>query len=102
MDKKEILKNKMDSKLKWEQMLAISDNLLGTLRCACGYCKIYTEEDDWGCGDCPLYSKICSPDDNDNSLFTQTEQALTEMRELMLKVKKAIIDDIELSVDKSQ
>jgi len=95
MDKKEILKNKMDSKLKWEQLMASTCNLLGTLRNECGYCKIYVGKDDC-CNDCPLYSETCSPDATDNSLFTQTEQTLKKVWGLMRKVKHAITDDIEI------
>jgi len=97
MDKKEIVKNKMDSKLKWEQMLARVGSLLDTLTDTCGYCEIYSVEDDC-CNDCPLYSEICSPDATDNSLVTQTEQALNKAWWLMRKVKQAITTDVELTV----
>jgi len=102
MNKEEILKNKLQSQEKWNDVLkgihALESNIIDKE----GYCRIYqdcTISRKHECHDCPLYQcEACSPEEDDNSLYTQILIALDKMERLTAGLVEDIGDDIAATI----
>jgi len=102
MDKKEILRMKQGTKVKWDGIARKLRLIEKDIATCCGYCMAYKKESltkKHPCCHCPLYkSRSCSAKVEDNSVFTQALNTIKKLEGFTKIIQKDIKDDISATI----